>query len=198
MTQLLTWHSLTKPGGICGLGSFVASDRIPVAFSAAFKMKGGVMRKALIGLLIAVPTLFLFGSCGPSVVEERQEETREQQRIAANDAVAEKRREEGERERTDAASAAFHEWFIHAKRALRHEPRKYDTALESVSLRGETLVLALSIADTEAAIELCDFTLKEWSDRARYGVSEILVVSVDDDSTLAQSTHLADGARVCQ
>lgn len=78
------------------------------------------------------------------------------------------------------------------------EPRKYENDLEHVSIQGETLVLGLSAADTEAAIELCDISLRAWPEREKYGVSEIMVVFAGDGSTLTQSTHLSTGAHVCQ
>ena len=156
------------------------------------------MRRALIGLLIVVAAFILTGSCRPSEVQERQEEIREQRRIAADEAVIEKRREEGERARTEAAVPAYREWFMHAMREPSPEPRKYENALEHVSLQGETLVLGLSLADTEAAIGLCDISLRAWPEREKYGVSEIMVVFTGDGSTLTQSIHLSTGAHVCQ
>jgi hypothetical protein len=161
------------------------------------KGDGGVKRAFLV-LLIAVPAFVLVGGCGPSELQNRQEEIREQRRIAADEAVIEKRREEGERARTQAAVPAYRVWFMHAMREPSPEPRKYENALEHVSLQGETLVLGLSVDDAGAAIELCDFTLKTWSEREKYAVSEILVVFTGDGSTLTQSIHLSTGAHVCQ
>jgi hypothetical protein len=112
--------------------------------------------------------------------------------------VEDLRLEEMDREQTDAAVAAYHEWFMHEMREPSSQPRKYEHDLEHVSLRDRTLVLGLSSDDKEAAIELCDFTIKEWSDRVRHGVSKILVVSTDDGSTLAESFGTSSGTQVCR
>ena len=175
-----------------------SSGRIPAAFSVVVERGDGGVRRALVGLLIVVAAFVLTGSCRPSEVQERQEEIREQRRIAADEAVTEKRLEEEERERTMVAAPSYREWFMHTMREPSLEPRNYENALEHVSLRGETLVLGLSVADTEAAIELCDISLKAWSEREKLGVSEIMVVFTGDGSTLAQSIHLSTGAHVCQ
>ena len=156
------------------------------------------MRRALVGLLVAVLGFVLMASCGPSEVQDRQEEIREQRRIAADEATTEKRLEEERRERTEAAAPSYRLWFMHAMREPSSEPREYENSLEHVSLRGETLVLGLSLADTEAAMELCDISLKAWPEREKYGVSEIMVVFTGDGSTLAQSIQLSTGAHVCQ
>lgn len=79
-----------------------------------------------------------------------------------------------------------------------HEPRTYENSLTHVSLQGETLVVGLSVADPQAAVELCQLTLDGWSDRTKHGVLEIQVVSSDDGSTLARSVYLATGAHVCE
>jgi hypothetical protein len=156
------------------------------------------MKRAFVSLIVAVPLLLTVGGCGPSKEEVRQEELREQARIAAERAVEDKRRDEMEREQTDAAVAAYHEWFMHAMREPSSQPRKYEHDLEHVSLRDRTLVLGLSSDDKEAAIELCEFTIEEWSDRVRHGVSKILVVSAGDGSTLAESFGTSSGTQVCQ
>ena len=171
---------------------------IPAVFSMHVEKGDGGVKRAFLFLLIAVPAFVLVGGCGPSELQDRQEEIREQRRIAADEAVIEKRREEGERARTEAAVPAYREWFMHAMREPSPEPRKYENALEHVSLQGETLVLGLSLADTEAAIGLCDISLRAWSEREKYGVSEIMVVFTGDGSTLTQSIHLSTGAHVCQ
>jgi hypothetical protein len=163
-----------------------------------FEKGDGGMRRALVRLLIAVPACVLVGSCGPSEVQDRQEAIREHGRTAANDAVAEIRREEGEREQTYAAVPNYREWFMHAMREPSLDPRKYENALEHVSLQDKTLVLGLSVDDTGAAIELCNLSLKAWSERQKFGVSEIQVVFTGDGSTLAQSIHQSTGAHVCQ
>lgn len=156
------------------------------------------MKRAFVSLIIAGPLLLTFGGCGPSEEEVRQEELRDQARIEAERAVEDKRREEMEREQTDAAVAAYHEWFMHAMREPGSQPRKYEHDLEHVSLQGKTLVLGLSSDDKEAAIELCSLTIEEWSDRVRHGVSKILVVSTGDGSTLAESFGKSTGTQECR
>jgi hypothetical protein len=156
------------------------------------------MKRAFANLMVAVPLLLIFGGCGPSGEELRQEEIREQARVGAERAVEDKRRDEMEHEKTAAAVAAYHEWFMHAMRKPSPQPRKYEHALEHVALRDETLVIGLSIDDKEAAIGLCNLTLKEWSDRIGHGVSKILVVSSGDGSTLAESFGTSAGTQACR
>ncbi|MEJ2580914.1 MAG: hypothetical protein P8127_04625 [Acidobacteriota bacterium] len=156
------------------------------------------MKRALVSLMVAGPILLIVGGCGPSGEELRQEEIREQARVGAERAVEDKRRDEMEREKTAAAVAAYHEWFMHAMREPSPRPRKYENAVEHVSLQDRTLVIGLSIDDKEAAIGLCDLTLEEWSDRVRHGVSKILVVSAGDGSKLAESFGTSAGTQVCR
>ena len=156
------------------------------------------MKRAFLSLIVAAPSLLIVGGCGPSEEGLRQEEFREQTRVEAERAVEDKRREEMEREQMDTAVAAYHEWFMHAMREPSGQPRKYENALEQVSLRDETLVLGLSTDDKEAAIELCDLTLEEWPDREQHGVSKILVVSTGDGTTLAESLETSTGAQMCR
>ena len=160
-------------------------------------MIGGTMRRAVISLIVAVPLSVIVGSCGPSEGELGQEEIREQKRAEAERVVGAKRLEEMEREQKDAAVAAYHEWFMHAMREPSTQPRKYKDALEHVALEDTTLVLGVSTNDRETAIELCDFTLEDWSERVRHGVSKILVVSAADGSTLAESFDTPTG-KMCQ
>jgi hypothetical protein len=155
------------------------------------------MKRAVLSVIVAVPLSMIVGSCGPSEGQLRQEEIREQRRVEAERVVGEKRIEETEREQEDAAVAAYHAWFMHEMREASTQPRKYEDALEHVALKDTTLVLGVSTNDNETAIELCDFTLEEWSDRVRYGVSKILVVSDYDGLTLAESFDTPAG-KVCQ
>ena len=149
-------------------------------------------------LLIAVPMLLPIGGCGPTDVETRQDKIREQQRMEADQALAEKRREEEECARAGATAAEFREWLMHLQSDPAVPVRMNEETFDEVSLHGETLVLALSTAKMDEAVELCSFVLTGWGDRETHGVNEIQVVSVDDGSTLARSTHLSTGAHVCE
>jgi hypothetical protein len=160
-------------------------------------MIGGTMRRAVISLVVGVPLSMIVVSCGPSEGELRKEEMREQERAEAERAVGGKRLEEKEREREDAAIAAYHEWFMHATRETGTQPQKYKDALKHVTLKDRTLVLGISTDDKETAIELCRFSLENWSDRVRRGISKILVVSADGGSTLAESFDTPQG-KICQ
>ena len=155
------------------------------------------MQRAVISLIIALPLSLILGSCGPSDGELRQEEIREQKRVAAERAVGAKRIEEVEREQEDAAVAAYHEWFMHEMREPDPQQRKYKDALEHVTLDDKTLVLGISTDDRDTAIGLCRFTLEKWSDRVRHSVSRILVVSEDSGSKLAESFDTPAG-KTCQ
>jgi hypothetical protein len=156
------------------------------------------MRGTPVVLLIAAPMLVLIGGCGPSDVENRQEKIREQQRMEADQALAEKRREQEEHARVGAAAAEFREWLMHLQSDPTVPVRMNEETFDGVSLHGETLVLVLSTAKKDEAVELCNLVLTGWGDRETHGVDEIQVVSVDDGSTLARSTHLSTGAHVCE
>jgi len=156
------------------------------------------MKRVFISLVIASPFLLTVSGCGPSDGNLKLEELRDQNRVEAERAVGAKREEEMEHEETEAAVAAYHEWFMHEMREPSPRPRLYEGALEHVSLKGKTLVLALSTDDNEAAINLCNLSLEKWSDRVRHGVSDIVVVSAGDGSTLAESFGTATGTKSCQ
>jgi hypothetical protein len=156
------------------------------------------MRRASVVLLIAVPMLVFIGGCDQSDVETRQEKIREQRRMEADQALAEKRREEEEHAEAGDAAAAFREWLMHLQSDPTVPVRMTEGTFDEVSLHGETLVLVLSTANEDEAVELCNFVLTGWEDRETHGVNEIQVVSVDDESTLARSTHLPTGAHVCE
>ena len=156
------------------------------------------MRTALVVILVAILTSILIWGCGPSQVQDRQQEIREKRRVNADEAVAERRREEAEREHSEAVVAAFHEWLLHATREPGDGTPTYETSITHVSFEGETLILELSATGTRGAVELCRLTLNDWPERTDLGVMEIQIVSSRDGSTLARSVPLANGSQVCE
>jgi DNA polymerase III alpha subunit (gram-positive type) len=176
------------------------------------------MRKILFGIVILAPILFIV-SCGPSEEERRQiefakqqtleaekaadEERRQAEAVAAEErkkAEEERRRAEIERDQTRSAevSVAYREWLKKMMSDPSIKPRRYVSALEDVSVRGNTLILGISISDKDEAIMLCNFTVAGWWDRDKYGVPEAEVVFTGNGSTLAKSVHLNTGGHVCR
>jgi hypothetical protein len=127
-------------------------------------VRGGVMKRALMSLVVLIPCFLSVGGCGPSDGELKIEDLREENRVEAERAVGVRRMEEVEHDQKEAAIAAYQEWFMHEMREPSSRPRKDKDSLERVSLEGTTLVVELSTDNKVAAIELCHLTLDKWSD----------------------------------
>ena len=105
---------------------------------------------------------------------------------------------EQDRTRSAEVSIAFRSWLRTVMDDPSIKPRQYVKALQEVSVRGNTLVLGISIKDKDEAVKFCNFSIVGWQDREKYGLLETEVVFTGEGLSLAKSVQLNNGAMVCK
>jgi len=169
---------------------------------------GAGVQHNLVRVLLSIALLGLLAGCDMSERNRIQAELAERERIEAARRAAEAMRHDASAER-DEPEAAEHELADAAARSFRVfldrimgdpsvEPRKYATALEQISVQGDTLYLSLSLLDKDEAKKLCNVALLGWTERAKHEVSSVQVTNVDSGVILARSTRTSTGADVCE